>query len=172
MKLADILASLQKLFPHGSPRFIPITVAEMELHSAKNHDYAGPGADPLGNFRRRAAIYAFYPGLELSDPAVVAAVDMLKQLDAYLHFKSRKHQARVEGKVARLRDVSVYAKLCQILEGEEETNERDNISTGCYREGTERCAFESATGDREVSSTSEEGVAKERRGGTFFPRFS
>ncbi len=115
----QILEALRTAFPHGHADFIPLCISEMELHSLKNHDYAA-GGHPLGNFHRRASIYKLYPGLDLSDPAVVAVVDLMKQLDAYFWFKSNKHASRVEGKQARLGDVSVYAKLAKIMEAESE----------------------------------------------------
>ncbi len=110
---------LRELYPHGHEGYIPLLLDEAKLHSEKNHDYAGPGGnDPLGNFKRRAAIYAFYPGLDPADPAVVAIIDLMKQLDAYLWFKSAKHSAKVEGKDTRLRDVTVYADLARLLDRE------------------------------------------------------
>jgi len=104
---------------YGHPRFYEILNELAQLHSDKNHDYA-VGGDPLGNFKRRAAIYAMYPGLDLSDPAVIPLVDMLKQLDALLWFYSNKHEAKVEGKVGRAKDVSVYSVINMILEEEKE----------------------------------------------------
>jgi len=102
---------------YGHPRFYEILEELAQLYSDKNHDYA-VGGDPLGNFKRRAAIYAMYPGLDLSDPEVVAIVDAMKQLDAALWFLSNKHEARVEGKRGRLKDIAVYAVIDMIL-GEE-----------------------------------------------------
>ena len=102
---------------HGHPRFYEILEEMAELHSVKNHDYAA-GGNPLGNFRRRATILAQYPGLDLSDPAVIPLVDMLKQLDALLWFYSNKHDAKVEGKGGRGKDVAVYSVINMILEEE------------------------------------------------------
>ena len=109
---------------HGHPRFYEILEELAQLHSDKNHDYA-VGGDPLGNFKRRAAIYAMYPGLDLSDPAVVAMVDLMKQLDAALWFYSNKHEAKVEGKLGRLRDIAVYAPIAMILEEEKGSEPED-----------------------------------------------
>lgn len=113
----EILLGEKKLYGH--PRFYELLVEEGKLHSDKNHDYA-VGGDPLGNFKRRAKIYGLYPGLDLSDPAVVAVVDLMKQLDAYLWMKSNKHEAKVEGKGGRMRDVSVYGNINIVLEEEED----------------------------------------------------
>jgi hypothetical protein len=115
-----LAALLRKAFPHGHYRFVEIAVEECDLHSRKNHDYAA-GGDPLGNFRRVAAILALYPGLDLNDPAIVAMIYALKQLDAYLWLKSNKHTPAVEGLVERLRDVAVYARLVRIMEEHSKT---------------------------------------------------
>ena len=110
---------LRDRFPHGHPEFIPLTVDEMKLHSEKNYDYAA-GGDPLGNFKRVSTILGQYPGLDLGDPAVVAMVYALKQVDAYFWLKCQNRDGKVEGKAARLGDVSVYAKLAVIIEREAE----------------------------------------------------
>ena len=99
---------------HGHPDFYKILDSLADLHSEKNHDYAA-GGDPLGNFDRRADLYARYPGLKLSNPTVVALVDAMKQLDAALWFLSNGHEAKVEGIEGRLRDVAVYSVLAIIL---------------------------------------------------------
>lgn len=100
---------------YGHPLFHQLTKAEVELHNAKNHDYAA-GGHPLGNFFRVSSLLSMYPGLSLSDPAVVAAVYALKQVDAYLWIKSQKIQTKVEGINERCQDVSVYFKLIQCIE--------------------------------------------------------
>lgn len=102
---------------HGHPRFYELLDELADLHSRKNHDYAA-GGNPLGNFQRRGDLYSRYPGLNLSDPVVVALVDMQKQLDAALWFCSNGHTAGVEGKIDRLRDVACYAILAMIMEEE------------------------------------------------------
>lgn len=113
---------------NGHPRFYELTEDEAKLHSLKNHDYAG-GGDPLGNFNRVAAILAMYPGLKLSDPAIVALVYALKQVDAYLWMKSNGHQAKVEGVGTRLQDVGVYSKLIRILEEQHEALVKSTVIT-------------------------------------------
>lgn len=102
---------------YGHPRFYELLKELAQLHNDKNHDYA-KGGDALGNFKRRAVLYSMYPGLDLSDPAVIPLVDMLKQLDALLWFYSNKHEAKVEGKAGRAKDVSVYSLINMILEEE------------------------------------------------------
>lgn len=104
---------------YGHPRFYEIQEELAQLYSDKNHDYA-VGGDPLGNFKRRGVIYSLYPGLDLSDPEVVAIVDLMKQLDAALWFLSNKHKAKVEGKRGRMKDVAVYSVIDMILEEEKD----------------------------------------------------
>lgn len=103
---------------YGHKMFFELTKEEDELHSRKNHDYAA-GGRPLGNFERVAAICALYPNLNLGDKEVVALVYMLKQLDAVLWNLSNKHDLKVEGRPQRYMDISVYAKLANIICQEE-----------------------------------------------------
>ena len=108
-------------FPHGHKRFVPIMRDLMKLHSDKNHDYAS-GGDPLGNFKRVAAILALYPGLDPSHPVVVALTYALKQVDAVLWSLAKNIKAKVEGRGKRLDDIAVYAVLARILDEEETVN--------------------------------------------------
>jgi hypothetical protein len=94
--------------------FTRLVNEEKALLVQKNHDYAGKG-DPLGNFKRRAQILALYPDLDLSKPAAVAVVDILKQLDSVLYGLSTGNDLKVEGYESRLRDISIYAKLLTII---------------------------------------------------------
>lgn len=107
-------AHLQKAYPHGHPRFLPITLSELQLHSEKNHDYAN-GGDPLGNFDRVAAILALYPQLPHGDRRVVALVYALKQLDAVLWGLNSGIVHKIEGANSRLQDISVYMKLIMCM---------------------------------------------------------
>ncbi|MCK9524506.1 MAG: hypothetical protein M0R49_01070 [Limnochordia bacterium] len=111
----EVEKKLDELYPHGSPEFIPMCLEEMELHSAKNADYA-KGGDPLGNFKRVANILSNYPNLDPSDPMVVCIIYALKQFDAALWMKSQGYDGEVENIDTRLRDVHVYAKIARILE--------------------------------------------------------
>lgn len=109
---------------HGHLRFYELLDSLADLHSRKNHDYAA-GGNPLGNFIRRADLYGKYPGLDLSDPAVVAIVDAMKQLDAALWMYSNGHAAQVEGIIDRLRDVAVYALIAIVIEEEKDASKED-----------------------------------------------
>ncbi len=129
--LDSIIDRLRTMYPHGHPDFIGLTLKEMELHSKKNYDYTGGGAnEPLGNFYRVAKLLSTYPNLKLSDPTVVALVYMLKQVDSTLWQLHQGYEGQVEGMDGRLGDVSVYAKLAKILY--EET--RSGIKNNPYKE--------------------------------------
>lgn len=99
---------------HGHPDFQKLTRDELELHSTKNRDYAR-GGDPLGNFRRVANILSNYPGLDLSDPAVVAVVFSMKQMDAALWQISEGYEGQTETADGKMADVHVYWKIARIL---------------------------------------------------------
>lgn len=113
-ELQRIEQELRKMFPHGHKDFIPLMLKDIELHSKKNFDYAA-GGDPLGNFYRVANFLSNYPKLQLSEPAVVALVYALKQVDAVFWMLSNGHTAVVEGLTDKLRDISVYAKLALLI---------------------------------------------------------
>ncbi len=113
-KIELIAGELREQFPNGHPDFISRMVYLVDLHDRKNHDYAA-GGDPMGNFKRVASILAQYPGLDLGEPAVVALVYAMKQVDAVLWMLSAGHEARVEGFDGRLDDISVYCQLAGLL---------------------------------------------------------
>ncbi len=108
--LAD---ELRRCFPHGHPRFVELIAKALQLHDLKNHDYA-KGGKPTGNFDRVAAILKLYPNFPYDHPAGVAAVYMLKQLDALLWGMSRRIEHKVEGTLGRTQDLGVYPHLIQI----------------------------------------------------------
>lgn len=101
---------------HGHPDYLKLTNEELQLHSAKNRDYAR-GGDPLGNFRRVASILTNY-ALDLADPAVVCIVYALKQLDAVLWMLSEGYEGDIEGVDPKLLDAHVYLKIARILHKE------------------------------------------------------
>jgi hypothetical protein len=115
MDKKKILQELQKTFPNGHEKYIPILLDLMELHSIKNHDYAA-GGNPLGNFDRVAHFFESYPNLKLSDSFVVALCYMMKQLDAALWLKNNGHAAKVQGIGERMDDIIVYATIAKIIE--------------------------------------------------------
>ena len=118
---ATLIDALKMVFPNGHEDYLPQCVAEMELHSVKNHDYAS-GGSPLGNFERVASILALYPGLKLSDPKVIALLYALKQVDAVLWGLAQNITHKVEGIISRLDDVAVYAKIVKCIAIEERRN--------------------------------------------------
>jgi len=92
--------------------FETILKAELDLHRAKNADYAGQGNDPLGNFKRVAHVLKPYKKMPLDHPLTVALVYTLKQLDSVMwaHATGRCSVLH-EGTTERFMDVSNYANL-------------------------------------------------------------
>lgn len=105
--------TLREDFPHGHPDFIPITLDEVKLHSAKNKDYTGGNSDPLGNFRRVSEALKLW-GYRLK-PYDVAWIYMMKQVDAVGRMFAQEYEGEIEGIDDKLQDISVYAKLARIL---------------------------------------------------------
>jgi hypothetical protein len=112
--LSPFKKAIRKRAPYGHKRFLGLCLDEIQLHSNKNHDYAS-GGNPLGNFNRVSAILSLYPNFPYNTPVGVALNYLLKQLDAVMWGLCQRIKHRVEGYGPRLRDVSVYAKLSQIL---------------------------------------------------------
>lgn len=106
---------------HGHPEYLRLTEEELELHSAKNRDYT-KGGDSLGNFKRVANIFSNYPGLDLSDPAVVAIVFSMKQMDRALWQMSQGYEGSLEGTDGSMVDIHVYWKIARILRQQKEAN--------------------------------------------------
>lgn len=115
MDKESVIQELREMYPHGHPDFVRLAVDEIELHSQKNHDYAR-GGPPLGNFDRRTDILRIYSLVD--NPVIVALLDMLKQLDSAIWMLVGKYEGEVEDVTKRLQDVSVYAKLAQIIHAE------------------------------------------------------
>ena len=104
---------------HGHPRFYELTQQENELHSSKSKGYAR-GGDPLGNFKRVAAIMELYPDMDWATPIGVALMYKLKQLDCAFWQISQGYEDETEGSTKRLQDDSVYDKLAIIIKEENE----------------------------------------------------
>ena len=112
----DLVTILRGRYPNGHPDFIPMCLGEIELHSAKNADYAHSG-NPLGNFTRVSAMIQICGGA--ISRSQVALIYMLKQIDAVMCMLFQNYEGKVEGADAKLQDISVYAKLIRILRREE-----------------------------------------------------
>lgn len=115
IKQVTMEAFLRDRYPNGHPKFVALCLEEMKLHSEKNADYA-KGGDPLGNFNRVSAAWKQW-GVD-KPPHVVAFEYLMKQLDAVGNMLGQEYEGQVEGVKGRLQDISVYAKLVQILYAE------------------------------------------------------
>ena len=120
-ELTTLIAELKERFPHGHPRYVELSLLELQLHNEKNHDYA-KGGSPLGNFERRSKLMKLWPGFDWDSPFGIAMDGTLKQLDAAMHMRAQKVEAKVEDIPTRLKDIVVYTKIAIILYEEEETS--------------------------------------------------
>ena len=120
VSLEGIEDHLRTLFPSGHKSFIHMCVQEIALYCLKNADYASVG-NPLGNFKRVAEMLQnCYPLETPWRPSLIALIYMLKQVDAVmLALCSNNVDLKAESLQDRLRDISVYAKLINILLTEE-----------------------------------------------------
>lgn len=109
--------TLRAAFPYGHAQFIPTMLAQVELHSNKNHDYAR-GGNPLGNFNRVASILALYPNFPVATPEGVAFIYALKQLDAEAWSMCQGGECKVEGLDERTTDQAIYANLRKCMRSE------------------------------------------------------
>ena len=108
------VAVLQERFSTVYPQFLELLISEAKLFEAKNHDYAS-GGKVTGNFDRVSSILSHYPDFPFASPQGVAIIYMLKQLDSIMWGLCQKTEYKVEGLRERAQDISVYAKLLQIM---------------------------------------------------------
>ena len=101
---------------HGHPRFYEILEAMVELHSRKNHDYAGT-SDPLKNLRacERLELKPFIG-------VMVRLQDKWSRLEEFV--KSGKLMVKGESVKDTLMDNAVYSILAIILYEEQEKIDR------------------------------------------------
>lgn len=120
------MKKLSDKYPYGHYRFYEIMEELKQLHSNKNRDYASK-EHPLSNFNRVAELAKTYelvtPG---NEPAKVAVIYMLKQVDAALKLLGKNQRGLVEGIEERLKDIAVYSVLLIILL--EESEKRGDFS--------------------------------------------
>jgi len=102
--------ALGKAFPHGHPKYVELTLEELELYDVKNHDFA-LGGDPNGNFNRVSALKKMYPGFDWDSPFGTCIDWFLKQFDAMMWMRCQGTVAKVETIPKRLMDMIVYAKV-------------------------------------------------------------
>lgn len=107
-------------------RFREICDEMCALKEAKNYDYAH-GGDELGNFIRVSHFFESYPNLRLTDPAVVCASYMMKQLDAILWSKNIGHELKVESMDDKYQDISIYSILMRMIDANKKYLEVDFV---------------------------------------------
>ena len=102
---------------HGHPDFYKLVKEEIELHNKKNYQYANT-KDPLGNFKRTARLADKLIKDGINKPLAVAMILMSKQIDAVYDIVGESKKNTIEGLEDKFRDISVYSKLCIILNKE------------------------------------------------------
>ena len=100
---------------HGHPRFYEILEQMKELHSRKNHDYAGT-ADPLKNLRACKRLE-----LEPFMGVMVRLQDKWSRLEEFV--KSGQLMVKNESVIDTLMDSAVYSVLAIILYEEQQKEE-------------------------------------------------
>ena len=114
----DPLATAQKTIDalkgvafHGHPRFYELLVKMADLHSRKNHDYAGKG-NPLRNFYKCRE-----QGIEPWRGVMVRLSDKWSRLESFC--RQGKLEVKGESVVDTLMDNAVYSLLAILLFEEE-----------------------------------------------------
>jgi hypothetical protein len=91
---------------YGDPRFYKILKKLAEIHSKKNHDYAGE--DPLSNFRLSERM-----GILPWKGCLIRISDKISRLWSFA--KREKYDISDEKFVDTLTDLAVYSILCILL---------------------------------------------------------
>lgn len=106
-KVEALLARLKDAMQYGHPMFYEMLVEMAELHSRKNHDYAGD-KDPLSNLRSCERL-----GLEPWMGVLVRLQDKWSRLENFV--ERRELKVKDESVVDTALDNSVYSLLFCIL---------------------------------------------------------
>ena len=91
---------------HGDPRFYKILKELAEIHSKKNHDYAGDY--PLSNFKLSEKM-----GIPAWKGCLVRMTDKISRLWSFA--KKGKFEVSDESVIDTLKDNAVYSILCILL---------------------------------------------------------
>ena len=102
---------------YGHPDFYKLTKQEEELHSKKNYQYANK-KDPLGNFKRSSRLASKLIKDDINKPLAMAMILMAKQIDAVYDIVGESKKNTIESLEDKFRDISIYSKLCIILNKE------------------------------------------------------
>ena len=108
---AKLVDRLDKLVFHGSPAFYELLGDMAELHSRKNHDYAGTG-NPLRNFYKSRE-----QGIEPWRGVMIRLSDKWSRLESFC--RQNKLEVKDESIEDTLMDNAVYSLLAIILRREE-----------------------------------------------------
>jgi len=104
------MAQLKTASYHGHPRFYELLQEMADLHSRKNHDYAGD--DPLSNLRASEEI-----GIPAWKSILVRLMDKWGRLKTFA--KTKTFEVKEESFKDTLMDNAVYSLLCIIVHEEQ-----------------------------------------------------
>lgn len=99
---------------HGDPRFYKELEKLSEIHSKKNHDYAGE--DPLSNFKESEKM-----GIPAWKGVLVRMTDKMSRLQTFA--KKGKLEVSDENVEDTLRDMAIYAILGLLLYRDDEKDD-------------------------------------------------
>jgi len=100
---------------YGHPLFYKLTEQDIEVHNKKNYQYASE-KDPLGNFKRVGRLcHKILNNPNVPDDLKVSMVFMAKQIDAVYDIIGEGKTNTVEAVEDKFRDISVYAKINNII---------------------------------------------------------
>jgi len=105
---------------YGHPDFYVLLEEMAELHSRKNHDYAGT-EEPLRNFKRVENI-----GVDAFTGVMVRLQDKWSRLEGFM--KSKELLVKGESVEDTLMDMSVYGLLAILLYREEQAKEEVKLT--------------------------------------------
>ena len=104
---------------HGPPRFYELLEEIADLHSRKNHDYAGD-KDPLRNFRKCNNM-----GVDSFTGIMIRLSDKWSRLESFM--KQKTLQVKEESVIDTLKDNAVYSLLAIILYEEQQVGKVSKI---------------------------------------------
>jgi len=111
----NLVKTIKRYQGYGHPEFYELLERMADLHSRKNHDYAGD-TDPLRNFKASVSI-----GIEPWRGCLLRMQDKMMRIQNFANCGEMKV---VDEKVTdTLLDLSVYSLLCLILYLEKDKNE-------------------------------------------------
>lgn len=114
--ISEIKAKIDEKCLYGHPGFYDLLIKIADLHSRKNHDYAGAG-DPLRNFHKCEAM-----GFSAFEGVMIRLTDKWSRLESFM--KQGVMTVKDESVIDTLMDNAVYSLLAILLHEEGEKKEK------------------------------------------------